>query len=128
METIDHILVVSPEDYIDEIDSMIKQNNISKYLKTIVGGKERQDSVYNALTSREFNDNDILLFHDAARPFITKDIISRVIDETNKHGAAGVYVPAIDTITEIKDGFVKSIPPRKTMYNTQTPGQLCPGR
>ena len=121
LKAIDHILVVSPKEYIDEIDSMIKQNNISKFLKTIVGGKERQDSVYNALCSWEFDDDDILLFHDAARPFIKKDTISKLIEETQKHGAAGIYVPAIDTITEIEDDFVKSIPPRKKMYNTQTP-------
>ena len=121
IDEISNILIVSPKNYINEIDSIMKTSKINKHLKTIIGGKERQDSVYNALTSQKFNDEDILLFHDAARPFIKKETISELIIETKKHGAAGVYVPAIDTITEIENGFIKSIPSRETMYNTQTP-------
>lgn len=121
MKSIDYIIVVSPEEYLVTIKTLISEHTITKVIQTIKGGATRQESSYNAVMSNNFNSDDILLIHDAARPFISDEIINNCIDETKKYGAAGVYVSAIDTITEIEDGFVKSIPPRKNLYYAQTP-------
>ena len=121
IDIIDHIIIVSPEEFIPETNALIKKHMPDKILKIISGGATRQKSAYNAVNCHEFHDDDILIFHDAARPFISKDIIIQCINETRIHGAASVYVPATDTIAEIEKGFVKSIPSRKNMYRTQTP-------
>ena len=68
-----------------------------------------------------FNAGDVILFHDAVRPFVSQETISGVIHEAREHGAAGTYIPAVDTIAEIESGIVTSIPPRENLYYAQTP-------
>ena len=92
-----------------------------KVLKITAGGATRQESAWNALNCHDFHENDILLFHDAARPFVTAEIIANCITEARNTGACGVYIPATDTITEIIDTRVRAIPPREHLYQTQTP-------
>jgi len=118
---IDHVITVSPEAYMQTLETILKDYNLTEYTKIVQGGSSRQDSSYNALISQEFNDKDILLIHDAARPFITSRIIIECIAEAEKSGACGVYVPSIDTITEITNGCVKNIPERSSLFYTQTP-------
>jgi 2-C-methyl-D-erythritol 4-phosphate cytidylyltransferase len=115
------IIIVVPEDYISYTEKLLKQYSIKNIIKIIKGGETRQGSSYNAIKCMNFNGSDILLFHDAARPFISKKIISNCIEETESNGSAGVYVRTTDTIAEIENKFVKSIPRRDLLYNTQTP-------
>lgn len=118
---VDHIIIVCPSEEKDRLQKILNTYKPEKILPVVNGGTTRQDSCRNALNSQRFSDDDIIMFHDAARPFITETIITNCIVETKKHGAAAVYVPAIDTITELDSGFVKNIPPRKNLYYTQTP-------
>lgn len=114
-------IVVVPEEYIEHTLRMIEEYSIPEVIKVIKGGETRQGSSYKALMCMNFNDDDILLFHDAARPFINSRIITKCIEETAEHGASGVYVKATDTIAEMKNNFVGSIPPREKLFYTQTP-------
>jgi 2-C-methyl-D-erythritol 4-phosphate cytidylyltransferase len=118
---IDHILTVIQEEFIPEAEKIAAAQGIHKILKFVPGGSTRQESAYNALTSVPFSSDDILLFHDAARPFISPETVRTCISETALHGAAAIYVPVNDTIAEISDGFVISIPPRERMFYAQTP-------
>jgi 2-C-methyl-D-erythritol 4-phosphate cytidylyltransferase len=119
--SINGIIVVSAEENIGEINEICTMYKITKLHKVIPGGKTRQESSFNAVNSHSFNEDDILLIHDAARPFVTDRIISESIFSATEHGAAAVYVKSIDTITEIRNGYVESIPPRENLYYTQTP-------
>jgi 2-C-methyl-D-erythritol 4-phosphate cytidylyltransferase len=121
MNEIDDIIVVMPGDLTREIHEIIDKHGFVKVLKVVTGGSTRQGSVNNALNSHDYKDEDILIFHDAARPFVTKDIIASLIRAVNETGAAGTYVKAIDTITEITGDQVISIPDRKNLFYTQTP-------
>lgn len=121
LSEISAIITVIPPDYKEIFDKIVNNSGISKQMKTVSGGETRQGSSYNAVMSMNFNDNDILIFHDAARPFISEEIIRKCIDETQIHGASGVYIKSIDTLAEIESGFVKKIPQREAMYRTQTP-------
>ncbi len=114
------IVVCSPEyqDTITEIASNIPNNKLYTFA---AAGTTRQLSSYNAINCHKFKDDDILLFHDAARPFVSKDITLNVIAAVKQYGAASVYVPAVDTITVIENDIVKAIPDRATLFNTQTP-------
>jgi len=118
---VDNIITVLPSSYHDKIENISREYSISKYLYTVKGGDTRQQSSWNAIQSYPFDQEDILLFHDAARPFINSDIITNCILMTSKYGAAGVYVPAIDTITEIHDRLVQKTLNRKFLHYTQTP-------
>ncbi|PKL39015.1 MAG: 2-C-methyl-D-erythritol 4-phosphate cytidylyltransferase [Spirochaetae bacterium HGW-Spirochaetae-1] len=118
---IDHIIIVCPRERIPWMKDHVAACPEPKVLKITAGGATRQESAWNALNCHDFHDNDILLFHDAARPFVTVEIIANCIQEARNTGACGVYIPATDTITEIIDTRVRAIPPRQYLYQTQTP-------
>ncbi|MDY6969247.1 MAG: 2-C-methyl-D-erythritol 4-phosphate cytidylyltransferase [Spirochaetota bacterium] len=119
---IDNILVVIHPDYIDKINSYKQEYSLSKIKGIIPGGKTRQDSSYNAITGYDFLDDDILLFHDAVRPFIDNDIIGRSIEGTLAYGAIDVCVSTTDTIVQSNSNdIIESIPDRSVLRNGQTP-------
>ena len=86
------IVVVVNSGNLKSIISKIRQYRIRKIKDVVLGGRLRQDSVMNGL--RKINTlTDLVLIHDAVRPFIDKDIVSSVIREAKKTGAAIVGVP-----------------------------------
>ena len=62
-----------------------------------------------------------LLLHDAARPFVSQEIIDRVCEALEQHEAVTVAIPSTDTIYEMADGKVARIPQRSTIMRAQTP-------
>jgi 2-C-methyl-D-erythritol 4-phosphate cytidylyltransferase len=121
LREIDHVLVVVPVDFIPEIASIIRSHHISKYIRTVPGGSTRQESAYNAISSINYTDDDTLIFHDAARPFVSAETMQNCIAAAQEHGAAAAYVPVHDTIAEIDHDFVSSVPNRDRIYYAQTP-------
>lgn len=117
---IDKIILVLPKDEID----YCKEEVLDKYslhVDLIVeGGKERQDSVMNALN--ELIDEEIVLIHDGARPFVSQRIIDEGIKYARLYGASAPGVMPKDTI-KIKgdNNFALSTPDRNTLVAIQTP-------
>ena len=93
-------------------------------VRIVAGGVRRQDSVANAFDSVSA-DSDVVLVHDAARPFVSSDLISRAIDAAAEHGAAIVAVPVRDTVKRVEvsgaSRVVTGTVPRETIYLAQTP-------
>ncbi|WP_251860690.1 2-C-methyl-D-erythritol 4-phosphate cytidylyltransferase [Clostridium sp. Marseille-Q2269] len=120
-KSIDEIILVTLQDKIEVCRKIIDKYNINKVSKIVSGGKERQDSVYNGLKAVS-KDCDVVLIHDAARPFITDDIIENGIKCVKKYGAAACGVIPKDTI-KIKDqkGFSINTPSREDLFIVQTP-------
>jgi 2-C-methyl-D-erythritol 4-phosphate cytidylyltransferase len=91
----------------------------------VEGGDTRQDSVSHALHALDCADDDIVLVHDSVRPLIEPAIIERTIEAVEKHGAAIVGVPAVDTIKQVErvaDGaIISSTIPRERIVLAQTP-------
>jgi len=114
-------IITVPEDFIEHTEKLIKKFGINGVTKVIKGGVTRQGSSYNVLICDKFNNDDILVFHDAARPFIDPETIDKCIREAQEYGASGVYLKATDTIAMIENGFVKQIPDRSKLNYTQTP-------
>ena len=89
------------------------------------GGDSRQESVYNALRTLDCDPDDIVLVHDAVRPLIEPAVIRRVIEAVEKHNAAIVGLPALDTIKQVErtaDGaIVTATIPREYIVQAQTP-------
>ena len=121
VDEIDKIIVVGEKNSLIKIREILPQSDFPKIINFIEGGNERSDSSYNALVSGEFSHNDIFLFHDAARPFITPEIIKSLVAEVKDSGAAGVYIPAVDTVTIAENNSVSHIPERKDVFYAQTP-------
>ncbi|MCL1865758.1 MAG: 2-C-methyl-D-erythritol 4-phosphate cytidylyltransferase [Spirochaetes bacterium] len=117
---IDKVIVVSEKSILDDMKKLFPPYDYPK-LSCIEGGEERHNSSYNALISSKFDDDDIFLIHDAARPFVTEEIIINTINEARVSGACGVYVNTSDTIAIVNDFNIESIPDRKTVYSAQTP-------
>jgi 2-C-methyl-D-erythritol 4-phosphate cytidylyltransferase len=98
---------------------------LSKPIAVVEGGEHRQQSVANALDSLSAAADDIVLVHDAVRPFIEPATIDGVIEAVKKFGAAIAGVPAVDTIKRVErtqDGaIVRATIPREQVVQAQTP-------
>ena len=89
-------------------------------LDFVVGGKERQDSIFNALSACG-KDTDLVLIHDGVRPLITKKTILEMIDLAKKHKAVIPVCPVKNTIKRTIGGFVEKTIPRENLVNVFTP-------
>ena len=118
---VDDIIIVcgaSDEEFIQK--EFVEKFGLKKVSAVCVGGAERYNSVYNGL--KACKNTDYVLIHDGARPFVTKEIIKRNIEEVQKYNAVVTSVKASDTI-KIADenGFVVSTPDRNACFCMQTP-------
>ncbi len=97
----------------------------AKPLRFVVGGETRQDSVSNGLAALDCDEDDIVLVHDAVRPFVDERIITDVIAAAAKHGAAIAALPAVDTVKQVDrtaDGaLIHATIPREKIVLAQTP-------
>jgi 2-C-methyl-D-erythritol 4-phosphate cytidylyltransferase len=97
----------------------------SKRFQVAEGGEHRQQSVSNALRSIKADPDDIVLVHDAVRPFVEQQTILDVIEAVKKHGAAIAAMPAVDTIKQVErtaDGaLIRATIPREVLVQAQTP-------
>lgn len=117
---IDEVAVVVSADNVEFISQVIAQNHWKKVRRVLTGGKERYDSSLSAI--RAYADEQCnLIFHDAARPLVTQRIISDVVEGLRQHEAVAVAQPSVDTIFEVQDGVITSIPDRTSLFRAQTP-------
>lgn len=93
-------------------------------MQIVAGGERRQDSVANAF-DRVSAATDVVLVHDAARPFVSAAVISRTIQAAARHGAAIAAVAAHDTVKRVEHAaggaVITETIPRDTVYLAQTP-------
>ena len=119
-KSIDEVILVLPEDEVDYCKKEVLQRYSLKVDRIVIGGKERQDSVFNALEALE--KADIVLIHDGARPFISEKIIEEGIKYANIYGAAAPGVTPKDTIKiKNEDNISVDTPDRNTLVAVQTP-------
>jgi len=102
-----------------------RKHDLGQKVHIVEGGEHRQQSVANALNALRAAEDDIVLVHDAVRPFVTSETIAAVIAAVKKHGAAIAGVPAVDTIKQVEriaDGAVITTTiPREMIVQAQTP-------
>ena len=112
---IDEIVVTSSKEDFDEIAALC---SVFPRVKVVLGGKTRGESVYSALHATAA---DIVLVHDGARPFVTREIIESCIASVKTYGSGICAVACTDTIAICKDGEIKSVPDRNALFQIQTP-------
>lgn len=118
---IDAIIVASEKSCIKDFKVLIDRYGFKKIIDVIAGGKTRQASVANCIR-RIPPSYDIVLIHDAARPFVDETVIKESIILAGKFGACIVAVPEFDTVKLAdKRLFVKKTLDRKKIYRAQTP-------
>lgn len=110
----DEIIIAAAEDETEEISSICSPFNpvICR------GGKDRTESVYNAL---KFATGDLVLIHDGARPFIEREDVISCLDCAEKFGSAVCARPCTDTVCKVLNGEIVSVPDRRELYSLQTP-------
>lgn len=117
---ITEIIPVLKEDDLEKWSEVIDANGLSKVKRIVPGGRERQDSVYNAL--KILHEESLVLIHDGVRPLFPARLVERLINEIN--GFDGI-VPALtvkDTIKVIDaDSVVVSTEDRSKLQAVQTP-------
>ncbi len=110
---------------IDQFLPRLQQEEYAAKVHLVEGGDNRQESVANALAVIDGGKDDVVLVHDAVRPFIDTDLITSVVQAARKHGAAIAGVPAVDTIKQVErtsDGaIITSTIPRERVVMAQTP-------
>lgn len=122
--SIDEVVVALPADVAANPPEYLRR--APKRVRIVTGGPRRQDSVANAF--REIADRaDIVVVHDAARPFVSGDLIARTIAAAVEFGAALAAVPARDTVKQAQappgggGWMVGATLPRESIFLAQTP-------
>ena len=126
-EKIDKVLVICPKAWMSHAeDTILKYIDDTSRIIVVEGGSSRNDTILNGCKYIEekygLTNEDIIITHDAVRPFVTQRIIEDNIKAVKKNGAVDTVIPATDTIVESKNGeIISNIPLRGEMYQGQTP-------
>lgn len=122
----DFLVATRAEDVVSLQDKVAKAG-LGRPARVVHGGDTRQQSVANALAQVDPS-TEIVLVHDAVRPFVTREQIERVIAEARGRGAAILGIPAIDTVKEVKRAslpedvaLISATIPRERIVLAQTP-------
>jgi len=122
----DFIIATRAED-IAVLEKRIAEERLGRPVRVVRGGGTRQESVARALAEVPA-DTEIVLVHDAARPFVTREQVERVIAEARSRRASILGIPAIDTVKEVKRArlpedvaLITSTIPRERIVLAQTP-------
>lgn len=124
----DCVLVTGEKDIPYVRREIVERYGFRKAASVIAGGRERYESVYNALRAiaegclSEQNRDGYVFIHDGARPFLTEEILETAYREVVRHRACVAAVPVKDTIKIADDdGFVVTTPDRSRLWAVQTP-------
>ena len=113
------ILVVPEKEYDNACTDWLGKPEI--VTKVVVGGKKRQDSVYNGFCELS-QKTEIVLVHDGVRPFLSHQMIQKSVDAAREYGAAITAIPVNDTIKRVDDsGLVSQTVDRDGLWRVQTP-------
>lgn len=111
-------LAVKPEER-EYIEKLLGKYSITKVKGLPNGGEERQHSVHSCI--KEMEHVDIVLVHDAARPFITTPVIEKLTLAAYEKGAAIAGVRAKDTMKKVNDSVIVETVDRDNLWSIQTP-------
>jgi 2-C-methyl-D-erythritol 4-phosphate cytidylyltransferase len=121
------IIVATRSDVVESLQDRLRKEKFSQPVRVVRGGDSRQESVALALHEVP-SDTEIVLVHDAVRPFVTREQVGRVIEEARRCQAAILGIPAMDTVKEVKRAslpedvaLIIGTIPRERVVLAQTP-------
>jgi len=118
---IDRLIVVVPpgtEDWCQK--EIIASYSLPSIIEIVPGGAERQESVFLGL-QRAPAGTELVVIHDAVRPFVSSDLLRRTTEAARKFRAAVAAVPAVETVKVVESGFIRKTPSRDSIWIAQTP-------
>lgn len=119
---VQNIVIAASPNFHRFIADLAREYSITKIAAIIEGGKERQDSIFNALQTSICASSDVVLVHDAVRPFITPDFVESIIEAAWEHGAVVPGLVPKETIKECDEaGLVRTTHERSRLRAIQTP-------
>lgn len=119
---IDSIYVSVQKEYLSIVNNLVSRFRINKVRNILIGGRLRQDSVFNALRCINAKKGDRIIVHDAVRPFVSKNLMKNLIKESPKYDCVIPALKLTDTIKMTdKKGIVISTVPRENLWSVQTP-------
>jgi 2-C-methyl-D-erythritol 4-phosphate cytidylyltransferase/2-C-methyl-D-erythritol 2,4-cyclodiphosphate synthase len=116
------VIVALPQEFVDDPPAYLRAPGV----RIVAGGARRQDSVANAFAAAS-PASDVIVIHDAARPFASSALIARTIAAASESGAAVAAVASRDTVKVVGQGpaeaghYVRETIPRERVYLAQTP-------
>lgn len=114
----DLILVGVPPAYVQQTRQLLPWEKV----QVLEGGKTRMETVQRLAAALQCADSDVVLTHDAVRPFVSSRMLWQSVEQARRVGVCGVFVPCVDTIAVSQDGKrLQSVPPRRSLYQVQTP-------
>ncbi|MDF2566967.1 MAG: 2-C-methyl-D-erythritol 4-phosphate cytidylyltransferase [Oscillospiraceae bacterium] len=123
----DYVYVGINGDWVLYFEDLLKKYGVNDpRLKIVAGGSDRNSTIMNVIddinTNISDSDDDVIITHDAVRPFLTTRIINQNIDGVIKYGMCDTVISATDTIVVSEDGeYISEVPPRDKQYQGQTP-------
>ena len=122
LSEVNQVIVSAPEERVEYCErEIVGRFGLSKVVAIVPGGEVRQESIYRAL-GRVSPTADLVVTHDAARPFLFEDVLARTIATARTCGAAVAAIPESDTVKEVNpDGAILRTVDRRLLWRAQTP-------
>ena len=118
---VDRIVLVAPREHASQMEESVRSGHLAK-TSVAIGGDQRQDSVWSGLQLLKSDEIDIVVVHDAVRPFISHELIREVVATALNHGAAIAAVRPKDTVKSSSDDrVVLTTLKRDRLWIVQTP-------
>jgi len=117
---IDAFVVAGPSGEVAALRDELESVGLTKLHAVVEGGATRQASVGQGLAALP-TDTDLVLVHDAVRPFLPADRLNAVIDAARTHGAAALAIPMADTVRRAAGDDFGATVPREALWRMQTP-------
>ena len=114
------IVVVVPKENLESVSRELASYTSAKPVKTVSGGARRQDSVLNGCRALS-DDVEIIAVHDAARPFVTSELISATVSGCNEVEGCIAALPSKDTVKQVAENNIQQTLDRSTIWLAQTP-------
>lgn len=122
---VNEIIVVTQPEKIETIAELCNNYRIDKAVKIVCGGANRIESALSGASEVNPKTN-LIAIHDGARPMVSDEVISRVIQCANTYQSAIPAIPVKDTLKVVDGNQIKSTPDRKKLYAAQTPQVFVP--
>jgi 2-C-methyl-D-erythritol 4-phosphate cytidylyltransferase len=117
---LDGLVLVVPGRRVDATRRVLRRYQMPRILDVVAGGADRQESVWHGLQAVPAATSWVVV-HDAVRPFITVDLVQRVLAAAHRHGAATCGLPVRETVKRVRGGTVDSTLEREGLWLVQTP-------
>jgi 2-C-methyl-D-erythritol 4-phosphate cytidylyltransferase len=119
-EAVDDVILALRSEDMERVRADVDREHFSQSVQLVAGGATRQETVARALAEAPPG-TEIVVVHDAVRPFIELEMIQRVVEAARKDGAAILGIPSVDTVKQVERQIILGTIPRERIVLAQTP-------